>query len=81
MLPSPVAQLSRKKGEPWGLPWWLSGKRIHLPVQRARAQRLVRDDPTGGGAAQPVGHDCGACAPGPGTRDEHSHCNEAGTRP
>ena len=30
----------------WGLPWWLSGRRICLPVQETWVQSLVQEDPT-----------------------------------
>ena len=28
-----------------GLPWWLSGKRTHLPMQETQVQFLGREDP------------------------------------
>ena len=34
------------KEEKSGLPWWLSGKKIHLPMQETRVQSLVQEDPT-----------------------------------
>ena len=29
-----------------GLPWWLSGKEIHLPMQEIGVQLLIQEDPT-----------------------------------
>ena len=49
-----------------GLPWWLSGKRIHLPMQETQVRSLVQEDPTCCGATKPVHHDCWACALEPG---------------
>ncbi|KAJ8794101.1 hypothetical protein J1605_019093 [Eschrichtius robustus] len=38
---------------------WL---RNRLPMQGTRVRALVREDPTGCGAAKPVHHNCRACA-------------------
>ena len=37
-----------------GLPWWLRGKRIRLPVQETRVQSLIQEDPTCCGATKPM---------------------------
>ena len=46
-------------------PWWLNGKRIHLPMQEKQVISLIWEDPTGCGAKKPVHHNYWACAPEP----------------
>ena len=41
-----------------GLPRWLSGKRIHLPMQETQVPSLILEDPTFCGAAMPLYHNC-----------------------
>ena len=45
-----------------GLPWHLSGQRIHLPVQETQVRSLVQEDPPCCRAAKPMHHNYGACA-------------------
>ena len=45
-----------------GLPWWLSGKDISLPMQETRVQSPDWDDPTCHRATKPVCHSYWACA-------------------
>ena len=52
-----------------GLPWWLSGKRICLAMQKAWVQSLVWDDPTCCRATKPERHNYWACSPQPGSRN------------
>ena len=39
-----------------GLPWWLSGKRMHLPIQKTQLQSLVQEDPTWCRTTKPMYH-------------------------
>ena len=41
---------------------------IHLPIQETRVRSLIREDPTGLGAAKPVRHSYRACALEPKSR-------------
>ena len=43
--------------------WWLSGKKIHLPMQETWVWSLVQEDPIGQGASKPISHNYWACAP------------------
>ena len=45
-----------------GLPWWFSGKRIHLSMQETQIPFLVWEDPTRRGATKSMGHNCWARA-------------------
>jgi len=38
------------------VPWWLSGKRILLPMQETQVQSLAQEDSTSHGATKPVCH-------------------------
>ena len=40
------SQFKKKRKRKSGLPWWLSGKKICLPVQETQVQFLVQEDPT-----------------------------------
>ena len=53
-----------------GLPLWLSGKKVCLPMQETWVRSLVQEDLTCCRATKPVDHNYWACAPGPGS---HSH--------
>ena len=39
-----------------GLPWWLSGKEICLPMQETWVRSVIQKDSTCKGAAKPVCH-------------------------
>ena len=41
-----------------GLPWWLSGEEICLPMQDTLVPSLVWEDPTCRGAGNPESHGC-----------------------
>ena len=45
-----------------GLPWWLSGKRIHLSMQETQIPFLVWEEPTRRGATKSMGHSSWASA-------------------
>ena len=45
-----------------GFPWWLSAKRIPLPMQGTWVWTLIREDPTCHGATKQVHHSYWACA-------------------
>ena len=45
-----------------GLPWWLHGQRIHLPMQKTQVRSLVQEDPTCCRATKPVRHNYWAYA-------------------
>ena len=49
-----------------GVPCWLSGIRVHLPMQETQVWSLVWEDPTCG-ATKPMHHDYWACALEPGS--------------
>ena len=36
----------KNKNKKAGLPWWLSSKKIFLPMQDTRVQSLIQEDPT-----------------------------------
>ena len=46
----------------WGLPWWLNGKDISLPMKETRVQSLDWEDSTCHRATKPVCHSYWACA-------------------
>ena len=54
------------------LPWWLSGKRIRLPMQETQVQSLVWEDPTCQGATGPARHTYGAREPGQSSYKAHA---------
>ena len=55
-----------------GVPCWLSGIRVHLPMQETQVWSLVWEDPTCG-ATKPVHHDYWACALEPGSCNCWAH--------
>ena len=46
-----------------GLPWWLHGQRIHLPMQKTQVRSLVWEHSTCCRATKPMGHNYWARAP------------------
>ena len=48
--------------------------RLHLPVQGTRVRSLVQEDPTCHGAAEPIHHNCWACALVPGAATTEPVC-------
>ena len=55
-----------------GVPCWLSGIRVHLPMQETQVWSLVWEDPTCG-ATKPVHHNCSVCALEPGSCNCWAH--------
>ena len=58
------------------LPWWLSGKKIFLPVQEDMGSVPSLEDSTCHGATKPVCHNYWACALEPGSHNYWAHIPE-----
>jgi len=77
LLPEIVQQRQTiNKINKWGLPWWLNGKRIHLPMQKTQVWSLILEDPACSGATKTVSHNYWVFALEPGSHNCWAHTSQ-----